>query len=500
MMKRLITISLAILLLFFIQGCLERNIAETQAKLTSSLDSISAEAEFLPGTSDSLRTVRIISNRSWYAHLNEQGDVLDPSKGEFVSWGKLDITDHANLTNVTDTVDLNIIFTRNLSESPVNGVLNLYAEGEKMLSVPVVQSGAVYRLSADADKLSVSCLKDTVKVYVDCNTSWSASLSEATTADVILDNETGFDPDTLLVIFNQNLDAVNTKLASVILKAQSCEDCAINITQEKAVPYLRLADNIQTAISPIASDAEFSFQTNRNWSVRADESSSLIDIAFDKSAGEPSSDEIKVRFTFRNPGDDPCIVNSAKIIISAEGNEDLVLDYTQRAPLKLDFYSQKEAPYGLKTDYSSEVYELLLTTSISEYKLPLYNCKFRSKTDGSHGLQIPQDGYIGLPGIDGFKITAVGVSLRYHSSFRKIRLSLRSPGDFSEWYSGVLASYVISEDWSHTFVSGNVTLPESQGSSAPVLLPEGNSCVLLNDKKDMNNLIKTITIVYEPAE
>jgi hypothetical protein len=49
-------------------------------------------------------------------------------------------------------------------------------------------------------------------------------------------------------------------------------------------------------------------------------------------------------------------------------------------------------------------------------------------------------------------------------------------------------------------VSGNVTLPESQGSSAPVLLPEGNSCVLLNDKKDMNNLIKTITIVYEPAE
>ena len=68
------------------------------------------------------------------------------------------------------------------------------------------------------------------------------------------------------------------------------------------------------------------------------------------------------------------------------------------------------------------------------------------------------------------------------------------------YYTGVLPSYVITEDWVHTFYSGVITEPETKASSAPISIPDGSGCVLLCDKKDINNLIKTITIVYEATE
>lgn len=481
-------------------SCLEHSLSETDSKFSTTLGEVEAAAEFLPDSQDSVKTVRIISNRSWYAHLNDVGDPLDPKEEEFVTWAKLDISDHANLTNVTDTVDVNITFSRNFDQTPVHGVLNVYSEGEKVLSLPIKQNGAVYHLSATADKASVSCLADTVKVFVDCNTSWNALIAEETTADVVLANNEGFDPDTLIVAFRQNLDAIRGKDAKIILSAESCEDVIITLSQDKAFPYLSLVSDTHSKIPSGINEAEVVFRTNSNWTIRSTDESTLSDISFDRVSGGPSSEDIKVRFSFTNPGDDPHIVNYAKFVLSAEGNDDVLLEFSQRSPLKLDFNSAKTPPYGLLSDYSTSVYNITLSTSISEYQLPVTNCKFREKSDGSHGLQIPQNGSLGLPGIEGLKISSVIVSLKYHSSFRKIRLVLCSSGETVNYYTGVLPSYLITEDWVHTFHSGVITEPETKASSAPISIPDGTGCVLLCDKKDMNNLIKTITIVYEATE
>ena len=80
------------------------------------MESVTATAEFLPGSDENEKIVIVSSNRSWYAPLND--------------------------------ADL--------------------------------QEGTVYHLQAVPDKTDANCGQDVINISVDCNTEWSDQIVSAT--------------------------------------------------------------------------------------------------------------------------------------------------------------------------------------------------------------------------------------------------------------------------------------------------------------------------------
>ena len=152
--------------------------------VVSDVDALEAAAEFAEGTDDNIRVLKIRSNRSWYAHLNNVNDPVPVT--ETVEWGQIDVCEHFNLTGAMDEVQVTVSFNRNYSQAPVNGVLNFYSEKQLFMSIPVRQEGAVYRLAPQADRTDATCGEDRININVDCNTAWTAEILAGGTAEATL--------------------------------------------------------------------------------------------------------------------------------------------------------------------------------------------------------------------------------------------------------------------------------------------------------------------------
>lgn len=331
---------LATALAFGITGCLEQNVTMGDAELNPDTDSVIAKAEFLPGQSDSVCTVRITSNRSWFAHLND----LDNPVGidEPVPWGKIDVKDHFNITSVTDEVDLKITFNRNYSQTAINGTLDFFSEGKKVFSLPVKQEGAVYHLSVTQNKEEANCDADYIILSVNCNTNWTATLLEGATAEVTIDGNGGFDPGQIRVDFKDNFDAAHGKEASILFTATDCNDTTLVLKQSKAVPYVRLSPNSDKVLATWARSGNLIIQTNCNWKAEVMETT-MSDVVLENTEGSFAIGDQIIPFSFKNPGVDPHEIRNLKIAVTAEGVEEpLIIDYTQRSPFLFDFV--KDSP------------------------------------------------------------------------------------------------------------------------------------------------------------
>ena len=463
-----------------------------------------AEAEFLPDRGDSVKTVRVISNMSWIAHLNDKDHPVDPRTLEPVSWGNIDIYEHSNLSGTIDTVDVHIQFNRNRSQSAVHGALNFYGQGRLFFSVPVTQEGAVYRLSALSEKENVSCSSESVRIFIDCNTAWSARiLDEETTADAHLSKDSGVDRDTISVSFAENYDALSSKVAKLLLQATDCPDVTLTVNQDRAVPYiLIIRDKIEPELKPGLASGALTFRTNCAWTVSAENLAGVCefkDLVFSETSGGPVTGEKTVTFTYVNAADDPHLVGGVKVILQAEACDPESIQYTQRGVLACNFdvYSPENPPYGLPTS-KGEVFSITVDTSVSSYVFKGNNTLYRAKSD-SYGLQIPQDGHFVVPGIEGMKLTHIIAAFKYHSSFKKLRLLACDEDDSKICYSGVLNNYAITEDWEHAYVIGYITEPEVKSGDNLAKLPAGRGCDLYCST-NTNNLLGSLKLVYEPVD
>lgn len=324
---------------FLLWGCIGVKDAEEDTILDVGADSIELEAEFISGT-DTTVTVLISSNRSWFAHLDDLDHPVDPTDpSAHVRWGKLSVEYHSNLTNTTDETELVITFNRNYSYSQVNGVLNIYCEGEICKSIPVIQKGAVYHVSAEAESATADCNPDTVRVAVDCNIWWSARIEEESTADVRIDVPKGTGEGYFNVIFGGNDSVSEEKTAKITVSAANCPPAEVVIIQNRNVPYVALQPDSDTRIVAGDSRASVAVKSNCAWTAEV-LSSELEDFAIVNPSSEGAEAAVRnVEFTFKaNPSENPFDIKRAVVRFHGEGAEKpLDITLSQRGVFVVSF-------------------------------------------------------------------------------------------------------------------------------------------------------------------
>lgn len=304
----------------FVWGCIGINDSDDSTILSVSETEILVQAEFT-SENDKCKTVVIRSNRSWFAHLDDVDHPIDPADPDAkVKWGTLSVNHHQNLTNTIDETQVQIIFNENYSADRVNGLLNIYCEGKIMQSIPVTQEGLDFRIMAQAQSDFAQCDADTVAVSVDCNTSWTARVSEESTANVTIDCNKGFRNGSLNVIFDENFSETEDKTAKVIFSAKNCEDYVLTITQNKAVPYFFVLPEYDGKVLSGETSASVKIRSNSAWSAEVVESQ-LEDFVIVNPSGEKGTSLAQdVKVTFKaNPENDPFTIKKTKIKFNVQG-------------------------------------------------------------------------------------------------------------------------------------------------------------------------------------
>ena len=283
-------------------GCLSYETAESSAMLSNDVDEVLVASDFFLEGNDSTAVVRITSNRSWSAHLNDLDNPIDESyPDQSVPWGRLSVEDHPNLTNAVDVVDVVVTFKRNYSKTPVRGVLNIYSDGEKKKSVNLTQAGVVYYLSAKCASLEPSDEGESVVIKVQSNNKWTAEILPGATADAILENTNGEDNGEVHLRFREN-EYKEAKTLSLRLNATECEPVVINFTQSESKSDLMLMETIckivPSGLTGYALQPRVAIEKAINLESEEDVSGvryhyTISDVSFD-AAGTPTAEDPEV--------------------------------------------------------------------------------------------------------------------------------------------------------------------------------------------------------------
>ena len=320
-------------------ACIGADVSDGTVDMSANVEQITAQAEF--GTEgDNVRTVIIRSNRSWFAHLDDLDHPIDPTDpAARVSWATLSVERHQNLTNTTDETEIVITFNENFSAKNINGVLNIWCEGKIMQSIPVIQAGRVYRVSAHTDVDKAKCDSDVISVSVDCNTKWTARISDGSTAEVKLETSSGNGPGTINVTFGENFSQTEELNAQIVFSAKGCEDFVLTIPQSRAVPYVYVLPEYDGRVLGGETVASLKIRSNADWTAEVLESQledfTIINPNGVKGTSEPQS--VNVSFKANDSGD-PYEVRSAKVRFTAEGmDEPVVYEFRQRGVFTVSF-------------------------------------------------------------------------------------------------------------------------------------------------------------------
>lgn len=236
------------ILLFFLPvmlmtACLDHGLSEVPLELSSDQEEVFAVADIMTGDGELSKTIKIISNKSWSAHLNDLDNPIDESDvSQSVPWGSLSVEEHSNVTNVTDEVEITVNFNRNFSKSQINGVLNIYSDGGLRKSIPLTQAGVIYSLAANYDGDNpVSDNGGMINIEVKSNAPWSVRVDESTTADAVLLNSEGIDNGTVQIRLRSNDDPV-TKSLKLVFSADDCDDVVLDLVQKEIDPSIKIFD------------------------------------------------------------------------------------------------------------------------------------------------------------------------------------------------------------------------------------------------------------------
>lgn len=376
-------------------------------------------AEFGDMNNDSTAVIQVVSNRSWFAVLNDLDNPIDPSDSTAsVTWGTLDVNGHSNLQHITDTVSIHVTVHRNKTQVPVNGAIDFYSEGAKMTSVRIGQSPAVYHLDAIADRQEIACKMDSVRIAVNCNTTWTARILESS-AEVSLSDTLGFDPGEVYVKFGENLDVSATKTATVVLSAKDCPDKIIEFSQSKAEPYMEWDESMNGKLNAWESTGTLVFRTNCAWTIEASDGT-LTNIEFDKTSG-PSGimGNQEVSFSFVNTLKDPMTAATATVTLKTDYTKPIDLVVTQRPQLTINLAANNftpeipEASSAVETTHS-------FTFSGEQYSMSIFLMRFiKNKLYFVSGND-SGSGYIKFPVIPDATLRGIEIFIKGQSTYYKI--------------------------------------------------------------------------------
>lgn len=223
-------------------GCLEDSQSGIALELASDKEDIFAVADIFTGDGELTKTIKISSNRSWSAHLNDLDNPIDESDpSQSVPWASLSVEEHLNVMNVNEDIIDSIFFNRNYSQKQINGVLNIYSEGKLRKSIPLTQAGAKYFLTVDDYQPSLySDGGGIFSINVVSNVKWRATLDQAsTTADIQLMSTEGQDAGKITFRLRSNDDPVE-KTVKFIVSADGLEDVPVTVKQKALDPSVKV--------------------------------------------------------------------------------------------------------------------------------------------------------------------------------------------------------------------------------------------------------------------
>ena len=501
-------------------SCIGADVSENRTILSSDQENVTAQAEFA-SQGDNVRTVVIRSNRSWFAHLDDLDHPVDPSDPDsHVNWATLSVERHQNLTNTTDETEIVITFNENYSPNAINGVLNIWCEGRIMHSIPVTQAGRVYHVSARTDVDKAKCDSDVVSVNVDCNTKWTARVSDDSTADVLLETETGNGSGTVNLIFGENFSQTEELTAKIVFSAKGCEDFVLTISQSRAVPYVYVLPEYDGRVLGGECQASLKIRSNADWTAEVVESQfgdfTIINPNGTKGTSEPQ--EVKVSFSANDSGD-PFNIKTAKVKFTAAGMEKpVVYEFRQRGVLTVSFEdmtaftpeipntlvsasgqpTNMSRPDRINTDVDQFVY------TDGHYSVSLEMSQYIRYDSSSKSLYVMGAGkipYVKFSGIEGLTIAEVSVGCTKEGWFSGNIVSDDHVLANADKKTTEYTSLIEQTSWQTPAVGGLHYLDFDLSQSS---IAEGEGCTLRTSSKNGTNdtskktkmYIRTVTFKY----
>lgn len=246
----------AVSLPLFLCACL-KNDGEHEAVPSISID----RTAITTGADPTADTIYIASNRAWSL-------ILDPS----CDWLSVDKTEHINLLGASDRTPLILSVADNPVKEARSTSFRIVGEGISQ-TVQVDQAAIVYRLSVTSPH-EVTGIDDrgtTVRIAIETNDTWTATVLDGATAEVSLLKESGYRSEMLEVLVAPNLDKETRKSATVRIEVAECDPVEVVLDQKAMVPFVscsvpekdRLVD--PNVFSSIGGTRWFDVESNAAW-------------------------------------------------------------------------------------------------------------------------------------------------------------------------------------------------------------------------------------------
>lgn len=274
-------------------------------------------------------TVMVSSSRSWtVAVKTEDGG----------NWVRLSLNERLNVSGTLETVPLVLTFDRYKGSQDRKATMTIYAaDMAEPLVIPVVQKAfvPVLEVSSDGAPAVVPSIGGQCYMMVKSNTGWTASVDESRSTVVpVLSMLEGEGSHAVLLTFPDNANEESARIATLLVKAQGCEDCVLEFVQNQSDRFFLLADQVPSVLEPYESELHIPLRSNGAWTA------TLSDCTFENAVLQPSSGSQALNgFNFyADHGSDPTVSEKkATITISREGMEDIVLSIRQKGSIHLSF-------------------------------------------------------------------------------------------------------------------------------------------------------------------
>lgn len=339
---------------------------EVEADAAVSADPFSQEEPIL------YDTLGVTYNRSWTVSVETEdgGNWLSPL-----------VSERINMSGQTQSVPLILRFDRNRSNAERRALLTFRsAELSEVTTVDVVQKAYSPSLTlTDNGVTVVPAIDGNCYAIVRSNTEWTAAV-DANKSTVIpeLDKTSGMDTQAILLTFPDNPDDGSARAAILNVRGKGCEVQTLKIIQHQGEYCWYIDGEVGGELSPMAENVHIPLRSNGAWSAE------ISNCTFQNARLEPSEGKGTLTgFTFyADHGFDPTVVEKhATITIRREGEEDMVVSFSQRGCIHLNFghynpkHTNEKAPYTklinpfsspskFPTSYSTKTYAGLITDCV----------------------------------------------------------------------------------------------------------------------------------------
>ncbi len=391
-------------------------------------------------------TVHVSSNRSWSAVRDGEESWLHIVSGE-----------HLNLSGMEESspfifkVDANMLKSDRTASVRING-----ESGSRTLVI--TQSAIVYRLSVEGPHsfIDIPDTGDTITVRILCNTQWTASVAEGSTAKVSFADPVGEGDSELKIIIDSHTDRNEGKTAMVTISAEDCEPVSLLIEQNASLPFVRHAvPEMERWVDPevfsaVASTRSFNIISNCKWTAAIDPSlTTASGVELSASAGDGNLDNFQV--TVKGTNTDMDNEKTVAIVFTPEDGAPYTVKMRQRkgSIITLEFRDQDNTGAKWIFDEPEEA------GKIGEGVLHIGGYAFGYKANGycqlhaASGWQLGtgEDIWVEFPAIQGRKLSRISFreyNANTNPSIVDSKLSVIPGGDPVGFKRNELTSFYLS--------------------------------------------------------